>query len=94
MLKKAKGKALLLMLLIIVSVGFVFSNFIKSLFYISLSYISAPDLEYVEGKTWSYVSGFKLGEGDFLQFGKPIGFELKHDTIYYQYEPCAVVLRK
>lgn len=51
------------------------------------------DLNYIKSKTWSYISGFKIGKGDFILFDKKNElFDLKRDTIYYEGKPRAIII--
>ena len=71
--------------------AFVFRNLIGSLYFIGLSHLTPPDLDYVKEKTWSYDSGFRIGEGDFVSFKDSNLFRLQYDTIYYKGSPKATV---
>jgi hypothetical protein len=42
---------------------------------------------------WSYDGGFKIGEGDFVEFEKSGLFKLQQDTVYYKDSPRAIVKR-
>lgn len=50
-------------------------------------------MSYVNEKMWSYDRGFKIGEGDIVDFEKPGLFKLRQDTIYYKETPKAIVKR-
>ena len=70
-------------------------NFLKNtLFLIVTSLIfscNQKDLDYVKYNTWQYDSGFKIGDGDFVQFESPEIFKLSQDTIYFKGRPKALV---
>lgn len=83
---------IILILAIIIALSYYFRYFLTALFYIGLSQIYPPDLNYVRENTWVYEEGFKIGEGDFVEFeeGDTL-FQLRHDTIFYHGEPRAIV---
>lgn len=62
---------------------------------LSVTFLSCKediDLSYVKSNLWSYDSGFKIGEGDFVEFDrKQKIFELKGDTIFYNGNPRAII---
>lgn len=84
-------------IIIISSVLLLFIIFYNRYFFVSLfsvvsSKFSTPDLKYVEANQWQYESGFKIGEGDFVEFSRDNSiFQLKHDTIYFRDKPRAIV---
>ena len=49
------------------------------------------NISYIKSKTWSYNGGFKIGNGDFIEFEKSNLFEIKDDTIYYNHLPKATI---
>ena len=60
---------------------------------IKIFYFSSSTEKYIEYAEWRYESGFKIGEGDFMDFttSKDIFF-LKNDTIYYKKTPKAIIV--
>lgn len=72
----------------------VFKTFRLSLFSVISSSITPPDLEYVRNNQWLYESGFKIGEGDFVEFiESDTLFQLKGDTIYFKGQPRGLVVK-
>jgi hypothetical protein len=48
----------------------------------------------VREKLWSYGGGFKVGQGDFLEFNQDTTtFHLREDTIFYKLRPRARIIR-
>lgn len=90
---RLKTKVLIVSVCILVILAFVFRSPLTSLYYIGLSHVTSPDLQYVKEKTWSYDSGFKIGEGDFVSFDRTKLFQLHQDTIYYRSSPKALINR-
>ncbi len=88
-----KTKIVIVIISGLLILGFVFINSLTSLYFIGLSHVTSPDLQYVKEKTWSYDSGFKIGEGDFVSFDGTGLFQLHQDTIYYNSAPKALVKR-
>ena len=88
-----KTKILIVIISCLLILGFVFRNSLTSLYFIGLSHVTSPNLQYVKEKTWSYDSGFKIGDGDFVSFDSAELFQLHGDTIYYRNSPKALVKR-
>jgi hypothetical protein len=76
---------------------FILSLFLFGLMrprYIGRTFNAKTDSAYVKDKLWSYDGGFKIGQGDFLEFrmGTTV-FDLRGDTIFYKSKPRAKVTR-
>ena len=52
------------------------------------------DAAYIKTQQWTYEGGFKIGEGDFVQFDIPQlpVFRLVDDTVYYNGKPRAIIV--
>jgi hypothetical protein len=62
-------------------------------FIIFLSGCNSIDTEYIKSNLWQYEDGFKIGQGDFVDFKKLDFYKLKGDTIYLKNKPCAIVFK-
>jgi hypothetical protein len=51
-----------------------------------------PDLKYVKESQWVWDTGFRIGKGDFVEFGKSDLFQLFSDTITYRGKPVCTVI--
>jgi hypothetical protein len=51
-----------------------------------------PDLKYVKESQWVWDTGFRIGKGDFVEFGKSDLFQLHTDTITYNSKPVCTVI--
>src|SRR4051812_1193165 len=50
------------------------------------------DYAYVRSHLWNYDTGFRVGEGDFVEFQNDSKlFELKEDTIFYKGMPREII---
>ncbi|MFW5879786.1 MAG: hypothetical protein ACOCUV_03070 [bacterium] len=49
------------------------------------------NIEYIKSNTWQHEKGFKVGEGDFMEFEDTTLYNLKGDTIFYKGERKAVI---
>jgi hypothetical protein len=73
--------------------------FMKVLFFLLslvmiLSCSDSIDVDYVKSKMWSYEKGYKVGQGDFINFdNKHKMFDIKEDTIYYGNIPKAIIIK-
>jgi hypothetical protein len=90
---RLKTKIIIVSICILLVLGFVFRNPLMYLYHLVLSHVTSPDLQYVQEKTWSYDSGFKIGEGDFVSFDSVGMCQLHQDTIYYRNSPKALIKR-
>jgi hypothetical protein len=90
---KKKSKIILLSIVAILIILFLFNkNLALSMLSILRSKFSKPDLEYVRNNQWQYDKGFKIGAGDFIEFGlDTLVFTLKKDTIFYKGKARAIV---
>ena len=53
---------------------------------------SSKDVKYVKANTWQYESGFKIGEGDMVDFDYSSRlFLLRSDTIFFRGNPRALI---
>jgi hypothetical protein len=85
----------------IVAILIVFRHFFLSIYFVAFSHIVPPDLDYVRKEIWSYEKGFKIGQGDFVDFYETDGesdcktqtFFLRNDTVFYKCLPRATVTR-
>lgn len=86
---------------VILAVAVVFRHFILSLFFAGSSHVLSPDLTYAKKEIWSYDKGFKIGEGDYVDFAEDWRnfdctkqtFFLRNDTVFYKCVPKATVVR-
>jgi hypothetical protein len=88
---RSNKKILLICFCALVVLAFTFRNSLTSIYYIALSHLTSPDLQYIKEKTWSYNSGFKIGEGDFVSFENSDLFQLHKDTIFYKGSAKAII---
>ncbi len=51
------------------------------------------DLAYVKDRWWTHDSGVRLGQGDFLIFDRDGPYQLRHDTIFKNSLPRAIIER-
>ena len=62
--------------------------------YIGRKFNAKADSNYIKDKLWSYDGGYKIGQGDFLEFRMDTTvFDLRGDTIFYNSKPRAKVTR-
>lgn len=80
--------AIIIVILIIVNL-----RYFNTIYQVALSYLSPPDIEYIQTNQWQYESGYKIGEGDFLEFDIDTVFVLQSDTIVYKSVPKATIVR-
>lgn len=60
---------------------------------LSFFYFNTPNLGYVKKNQWRYESGFKIGNGDFVEFELVDGsFKIKKDTIFYKDKPRGIIV--
>ncbi|GAB2816942.1 hypothetical protein GCM10027043_17010 [Ferruginibacter profundus] len=50
------------------------------------------DLNYVQSNLWQWDSGYKIGDGDFVEFDTSNYYRLSHDTIFRQGIPKCIVM--
>ena len=84
-------------LIVILSVLFIFSVVLFKLTRsrnIGRHFNARYDSGYVKDNLWSYNGGFKIGQGDFLEFRMDTTvFSLRRDTIFYNSKPKARVTK-
>ena len=51
------------------------------------------DLNYVQSNLWQWDSGYKIGDGDFVEFDTSNYYRLSHDTILREGIPKCIVVR-
>lgn len=59
---------------------------------LKIFFFSPSSDQYIEQAEWRYNSGYKIGEGDFMDFitSKDV-YYLKNDTIYFKNKPKAII---
>jgi hypothetical protein len=50
------------------------------------------DLNYVQSNLWQWDSGYKIGDGDFVDFDNSAYYKLSHDTIFREGIPKCIVV--
>jgi len=50
------------------------------------------DIEYVKSASWQWDKGFKIGDGDFVDFDTTDFHTISHDTIYRKGIPRCVII--
>jgi hypothetical protein len=66
---------------------------IITVIFIFLSCKNQPiNLSYIRSASWLYDVGFKMGEGDFVEFTDSAFYSISNDTIYRKGIPVCVVL--
>ena len=60
---------------------------------LKIFFFSQSSNQYIKQAEWRYNSGYKIGEGDFMDFvtSKDI-YYLKNDTIYFKNKPKAIIV--
>ena len=70
------------------------SILLSTLLYLSSCNSSNNDLRYIAENKWEYQNGFRAGDTDFIQLGKPTEhWNLHHDTVYFKSKPIAIITR-
>jgi hypothetical protein len=53
--------------------------------------ISQSDISYVKNEQWLYQNGFKLGDGDWVDFDDSSYYSIRKDTIFKARKPIALI---